>query len=116
LVEQGIENPRVGGSIPSSATSNINGLQQCRSFSFVPHPLRCPFGARLNRDTPDAHNCSVGTQSFPFTCRKADPDDPFLRELLVSYGTSGYVALYEIEGDHTVTILAVRHQREDDYH
>ena len=55
-------------------------------------------------------------QSFPFTCRKADPDNPFLRELLVSFGTSGYVALYEIEGDRHVTILAVRHQREDDYH
>lgn len=55
-------------------------------------------------------------QSFPFTCRKADSDNPFLRELLVSFGTSGYVALYEIEGDQIVTILAVRHQREDDYH
>jgi plasmid stabilization system protein ParE len=55
-------------------------------------------------------------QSFPFTWRKADPDNPFLRELLVSFGTSGYVALYEIEGNQTVTILAVRHQREDDYH
>jgi plasmid stabilization system protein ParE len=55
-------------------------------------------------------------KSFPFTCRKADPDNPFLRELLVSFGASGYVALYEIEEDQTVTILAVRHQREDDYH
>jgi plasmid stabilization system protein ParE len=55
-------------------------------------------------------------QSFPFTCRKADPDNPFLRELLVSYGASGYVALYEIEDDRVVTILAVRHQREDDFH
>lgn len=55
-------------------------------------------------------------RSFPFTCRKTDPDNPFLRELLVSFGASGYVALYEIEGDQTVTILAVRHQREDDYH
>lgn len=55
-------------------------------------------------------------KSFPFTCRKADPDNPFLRELLVSFGASGYVALYEIEENQTVTILAVRHQREDDYH
>jgi plasmid stabilization system protein ParE len=55
-------------------------------------------------------------QSFPFTCRKADPDNPFLRELLVSFGASGYVALYEIEDDRVVTILAVRHQREDDFY
>lgn len=54
-------------------------------------------------------------RSFPFTCRKVDPDNPFLRELLVSFGASGYVALYEIEDERFVTILAVRHQREDDY-
>lgn len=53
--------------------------------------------------------------SFPFSCRKADPDNPFLREMLVSFGSSGYVALYEIEDDRNVTILALRHQREDDF-
>lgn len=55
-------------------------------------------------------------KAFPFTCRKADPANPFLRELLVSFGSSGYVALYEIEDDQTITILAIRHQREVDYH
>lgn len=55
-------------------------------------------------------------RTFPFSCRKADLDNPFLRELLVSFGTSGYVALYEIDDDRTVTILAIRHQREDDFH
>jgi plasmid stabilization system protein ParE len=51
----------------------------------------------------------------PFIYRKAE-DDPFLRELLVPFGSSGYVALFEIEDATTVTILAVRHQLEDDYH
>ena len=51
----------------------------------------------------------------PFIYRKAD-DDPFLRELLIPFGQSGYVALFEIEDAGTVTILAVRHQLEDDYH
>ena len=51
----------------------------------------------------------------PFIYRKAD-DDPFLRELLIPFGSSGYVALFEIEDSATVTILAVRHQLEDDYH
>jgi plasmid stabilization system protein ParE len=55
-------------------------------------------------------------QDFPFTCRKADADTPFLRELLIPFGSSGYVALFEIENANTVTILAVRHQREEDYH
>lgn len=51
----------------------------------------------------------------PFVYRKA-AGDPFLRELLIPFGHSGYVALFEIEDAATVTILAVRHQLEDDYH
>lgn len=51
---------------------------------------------------------------LPFTCRKAEANDPFLRELVISFGGSGYVALFEIEDSQTVTILSVRHQHEDD--
>ena len=51
----------------------------------------------------------------PFSCRKALPDNPFLRELIMPFGSSGYVALFEIESSSTVNILAVRHQREEDY-
>ena len=51
----------------------------------------------------------------PLIYRKAGPS-PFLRELLIPFGHSGYVALFEIEDASTVTILAVRHQLEDDYH
>lgn len=54
-------------------------------------------------------------KTFPFTCRKAKADTPFLRELIISFGANGYVALFEIEEAQIVTILAVRHQREDDY-
>jgi plasmid stabilization system protein ParE len=52
----------------------------------------------------------------PFSCRKAATDRPLLREIVIPFGTAGYVALFEIEGASTVTVLAVRHQREDDYH
>jgi plasmid stabilization system protein ParE len=52
----------------------------------------------------------------PFSFRKANPNTPFLREMVIPFGASGYVALYEIDHEKTVTILAVRHQREDDYH
>ena len=55
-------------------------------------------------------------QDFPFTCRKASPDNPFLREMVIGFGDGGYVALFEIEAENIVTILAVRHQREEDYH
>ncbi len=55
---------------------------------------------------------------FPFSCRKAigGSGSPFLRELIIPFGSSGYVALFEIDDPRTVTILAVRHQREEDYH
>lgn len=51
----------------------------------------------------------------PFSCRKALADKPFLRELIIPFGSAGYVALFEIESDRSVNILAVRHQREEDY-
>jgi plasmid stabilization system protein ParE len=53
----------------------------------------------------------------PFSCRKAWPGDrPLLRELVVPFGNGGYVALFEIDDPSHVSILAVRHQREEDYH
>ena len=51
----------------------------------------------------------------PFVYRKAG-DSPFLRELLIPFRGTGYVALYEIKDAARVLILAVRHQLEDDYH
>lgn len=39
---------------------------------------------------------------------------PSWREWPVSFGNNGYVALYRTD-DHVVTILAVRHQREDSW-
>ncbi|MCL6706337.1 type II toxin-antitoxin system RelE/ParE family toxin [Pseudomonas sp. R2.Fl] len=55
-------------------------------------------------------------ERFPFSCRKAHEDDPFLRELLIPFGSSGYIVLFRVDDGGTVTIAAVRHQREDDYH
>ena len=54
-------------------------------------------------------------KSSPFACRKVG-DSPFVRELVITFGSSGYVALFEIVDDSTIIIGAIRHQREDDYH
>ena len=54
-------------------------------------------------------------KSSPFACRKAG-NSPFVRELVIPFGSTGYVALFEIVDSHTVIIGAIRHQREDDYH
>ena len=51
----------------------------------------------------------------PFVYRKAGAS-PFLRELIVPYGSSGFVVLYEIVDSLNISVLAVRHQREDDFH
>ena len=54
-------------------------------------------------------------KTSPFTCRKAG-QSPFLRELIIPFGRSGYVALFEIEAATEVVVVAIRHQLEDDYH
>ena len=53
-------------------------------------------------------------ERFPFTCRKAS-NSPFLRELVIPFASTGYVALFEIVDETTVLVAAVRHQREEDY-
>ncbi len=52
-------------------------------------------------------------EDHPYTGR---PVDGILRELIISRGHSGYVALYSFEEIHeTILILAIRHQQEVGY-
>ena len=55
---------------------------------------------------------------FPHTCRKAQGGDlgPAWREMFITFGSSGYIALFQITSDKSLTVTAVRHQRESDYH
>jgi len=39
-----------------------------------------------------------------------------LRELIIAFGRTGYVALFDIVDPTEVVVAAVRHQLEDDYH
>lgn len=80
------------------------------------------FDFLAERDLADAERARAAIakafeflQAFPFACRKAAPEHPFLREMVITFGQTGYVALFEIDDISTVTVLAVRHQREDDY-
>ena len=51
--------------------------------------------------------------NHPLVGRPAEHD---MRELVISRGRTGYVALYSYEDEHdTVLVLAVRHQREAGY-
>ncbi len=51
----------------------------------------------------------------PHTCRRAGDNTPE-RELVIPFGGTGYVALFEIISETEVACSAFRHQREDDYH
>jgi plasmid stabilization system protein ParE len=57
-------------------------------------------------------------EKFPFSCRKAagGTHGPFFREFIVPFGSAGYVVLFEITERDTVTVLAVRHQRQSDFY
>ncbi len=70
----------------------------------------------LAQDAIHATQAGIATlKASPFTCRKAGRS-PFLRELVIPFGRSGYVALFEVQDRETVIVMAVRHQLEDDYH
>ena len=72
--------------------------------------------AMVERALEAIRHAISGIARSPFSYRKAGGgDSPFLREVVIPFGSSGYVALFEIEDSDVVTILAVRHQREDDY-
>jgi plasmid stabilization system protein ParE len=63
------------------------------------------------------HQSFKTLEIIPHSCRKANiQTDRNLRELLIDQKKSGYLALFEIRPDNCVVILAVRHQRESDYH
>lgn len=51
----------------------------------------------------------------PYSFRKTGKS-PTRRELIIPFGATGYVALFEIASAATVVVLAIRHQREEDYH
>lgn len=54
-------------------------------------------------------------ETNPYTCRKAG-SNPLERELVIPFGGSGCVALFEILSEHEVAVSAIRHLREDEFH
>ena len=89
-----------------------------RLFDFVLERelMRADGDLELAEQAITAIRAGVATlNTSPFTCRKLGTS-PFLRELIIPFGRSGYVALFEIVGTKDVVVAAVRHQLEDDYH
>ena len=89
-----------------------------RLFDFLPERELSRDGGDLSLPTQAIAALQSGIATLktsPFTCRKAG-QSPFLRELVIPFGRSGYLALFEIEDGTSVAVLAFRHQLEDDYH
>jgi toxin ParE1/3/4 len=57
---------------------------------------------------------SLLLEDFPEAGRPAEDLEPEHRELLISFGASGYLLLYQVK-NALVYILAVRHQKESGY-
>lgn len=82
------------------------GLERCRSF--------------LMEKNPDAAMRAAKAIKHSFSLLQAEPamgrpfeDLPELRELIIPFGGSGYVALYRYEiKTSALYILAFRHQKE----
>lgn len=90
-----------------------------RLFDFLLEHATCAEDLDYAQRVIDAVRVTIESQLAlnPFSFRKAgDGRRSTRRELIVPAGATGYVVLYEIAGPANVLVLAVRHQREDDYH
>ncbi len=88
-----------------------------RLFDFLLAKARTVEDLNLAQSAIEAVHSAVMNQLSvtPYSFRKAGRS-PTRRELIIPFGATGYVALYEIVDRSRVLVLAVRHQREEDYH
>jgi plasmid stabilization system protein ParE len=85
------------------------GLERCRQFLAEKSPAASKRAARAVREQFEllANQPGIG---------RPLEDEPELRELLISFGDSGYAALYHDDRKtDAVLILAFRHQKEAGY-
>lgn len=72
-------------------------------------------GAEASQHIAKIHAAVMILQEHPEIGRPAEPGSN-LRELVISHGRSGYVALYEYSpAESLIRVAAVRHQREAGY-
>jgi plasmid stabilization system protein ParE len=62
------------------------------------------------RTAADSHLATT-----PYSYRKVG-HRPTLRELIVPFGSTGYVLRFDIRTPALVIVIGARHQREDDFH
>jgi len=91
------------------APGAARGLERCRQFLAEKSPAASKRAASAIREQFEL------VANLPGIGRPLE-DEPDLRELVISFGDSGYVALYHYERKtDAVLILAFRHQKEAGY-
>ena len=87
----------------------MHGLDRCRRFLKAKNPLAA------ERASQEIRRCLQRLASMPEMGRPY-ADEPRLRELIIEFGDSGYLAQYFYDpGQNEVVITAFRHQREATY-
>ena len=87
----------------------LAGLSRCRQFLLSKNP------AAAQRAGQAISRYLSLLETTPAMGRPFD-DQPELRELVIPFGDSGYVALYRYEpAQDTIYVLAFRHQKEAGY-
>ena len=87
----------------------MRGMERCRQFLIGKNPE----AARRAGQAISRHLTML--EITPAMGRPID-DQPELREMLITFGDSGYVALYRYEpASDSVYVLAFRHQKEAGY-
>ena len=86
----------------------LQDVQRCYRFLAPRSPLAATRAVQAIRESMQI------VAAHPAVGRPVDKMAPEFREWLISFGDSGYVALYRLDGDEAV-VLAVRHQKEVGY-
>jgi len=85
----------------------LENLERLINFIVEEEPAAAAAAAQIIRQTVTV------LAEHPLIGRRVQGE---IRELVISYGKTGYVALYRFLPEHDVVrVLAIRHQRELDY-
>ena len=76
----------------------------------VEEAMRAYDAIAVIRSVADSH-----LSTTPYSYRKVG-QRPTLRELIVPFGSTGYVLRFDIRTPTLVLVIGARHQREEDYH
>ena len=72
--------------------------------------MRAYEAARAIRTAANSHLATT-----PYSYRKVG-QRPTLRELIIPFGSTGYVLRFDIRTPELVLVIGARHQREEDFH